>query len=150
MDEHTYFWCHPGILCLHGSHECFLECAYITFGFWIYDLTENTNYNTMKRFEAFNQWRIRRRNLLLQRSTTREQFLVLRLPKLRSDWERLLWLLFKCSATCKGEGGYIELFNTWGVRTFSNGYYFGRSERIRTRVFNLSSLSYQLTQKKAS
>ncbi len=30
MDEHMY-------LCL--------ECAYIIFGFWIYDLTENTNYN---------------------------------------------------------------------------------------------------------
>ncbi len=40
MDEHMYFWCHPGILCSHGSHERFLECAYITFGFRIYDLTE--------------------------------------------------------------------------------------------------------------
>ncbi len=53
MDEHVYFGCHPGILCSHGSHERFLECAYITVGFWIYDLTENTNHNTMKRFEAF-------------------------------------------------------------------------------------------------
>ncbi len=57
LDEGMYFWCHPGILCSHGSHERFLECASIIFGFWIYDLTENTNYNTMNRFEAFNQWR---------------------------------------------------------------------------------------------
>ncbi len=71
MGEHMYFWCHPGIMC---SNERFLECAYIIFAFWIYDLTENTNYNTMKRLEAFNQWRIRRRNHLLQKSTTREQF----------------------------------------------------------------------------
>ncbi len=74
MDEHMYFWCRPEILCSHGSHKRFLEYAYIIFGFWIYDLTENTNYNTMKRLEAFNQWRIRRRNHLLHRSTTREQF----------------------------------------------------------------------------
>ncbi len=49
VDEHIYFWCHPGILCSHGSHERFLECGYITFGFWFSDLTENPNYNTMKR-----------------------------------------------------------------------------------------------------
>ncbi len=74
MDKHKYFWCHPWIMCSHGTHERFLECAYITFGFWIYDLTENTNYNTMKRFEAFNQWRFRRRNQLLQKSSTIKQF----------------------------------------------------------------------------
>ncbi len=74
MDVHMYFWCHPGIMCLHGSHERFLKCAYIIFGFWIYDLTEKANHNTMKHFEAFNKWRIRRWNHLLQRSTKREQF----------------------------------------------------------------------------
>ncbi len=73
-DEHMYFWCHPGILCSQGPYERFSECAYIIYGFWIYDLTENTNYNMMKRFKSFNQWRIRRRNQLLQGSTTREQF----------------------------------------------------------------------------
>ncbi len=40
MDEHMYFWCHRGIMCSHGSHERFLKCACIIFGFWIYDLTE--------------------------------------------------------------------------------------------------------------
>ncbi len=74
MDEHMYFWCHPGIMCSHGSHERFLKCAYINFGFWIYDLTENANHNRTKRCEAFNQWRIRQWNHLLQKSTTREQF----------------------------------------------------------------------------
>ncbi len=74
MDEHMYFWCHPGILCSQGSHERFHEYAYIIFDFWIYDLTENTYYNTTKRFEAFYLWRTRRRNHLLQRSTSREQF----------------------------------------------------------------------------
>ncbi len=71
MDEHMYFWCHSGIMCSHGSHERFLKCAYIIFGFWIYDLTENANHNTMEQFEAFNQWRIRRWNHLLQESTAR-------------------------------------------------------------------------------
>ncbi len=37
MDEHMHFWCHPGIMCSHGSEERCLECAYIIFGFWIYD-----------------------------------------------------------------------------------------------------------------
>ncbi len=54
MDEHMYLWCHPGITCSHGSHERFLKCACIIFGFWIYDLTENANHSTMKRFKAFN------------------------------------------------------------------------------------------------
>ncbi len=48
MDERMYFWCHRGIMCSHGSHQRFLECAFIIFCFWIYDLTENTNHNTMK------------------------------------------------------------------------------------------------------
>ncbi len=55
MDEHMHFWCHPRIMRSHGSHELFLKCAYIIFESWIYDLTENANHNTMKRFEAFNQ-----------------------------------------------------------------------------------------------
>ncbi len=76
-----YFWCHPGILCSHGFHKRFLECAYIAFGFWIYDLTENTNYNTMKRFEAFNQWRIRRRNHLLQGTASYDPNFILQTHK---------------------------------------------------------------------
>ncbi len=55
MDEHMHFWCHPRIMCSHGSHERLTKCAYIIFESWVYDLTENANHNTMKRFEAFNQ-----------------------------------------------------------------------------------------------
>ncbi len=74
MDEQMYFWCHPGIMCSHGSYERFLKCAYIIFGFGIYDLTAKANHNRMKHFEAFNQWRIRRWNHLRQRRTKTEQF----------------------------------------------------------------------------
>ncbi len=56
MDKHMYFWCHPGITCSHCSHERFLKCAHIIFGFWIENLTENANHSTMRHFEAFNQW----------------------------------------------------------------------------------------------
>ncbi len=28
MDENMYFWCHPGIMCSHGSHESFHESLY--------------------------------------------------------------------------------------------------------------------------
>ncbi len=59
VDEHMYFWCHPGIMCSHAYHERFLKCAYIIFGCWIYDLTETANHNTMKHFEPFNELRIR-------------------------------------------------------------------------------------------
>ncbi len=27
MDEHMHFWCHPRIMCSHGSHQLFLKCA---------------------------------------------------------------------------------------------------------------------------
>ncbi len=40
MDENMYFSCHPGIMCSHSSDERFLKCAYIIFGFWIYDLNQ--------------------------------------------------------------------------------------------------------------
>ncbi len=28
MDEHMNFWCHPRIMCSHGSHELFLKCSF--------------------------------------------------------------------------------------------------------------------------
>ncbi len=43
MDEHIHFWCHPGNMCSHGSHQLFLKCVYIIFEFWIQDVTENRN-----------------------------------------------------------------------------------------------------------
>ncbi len=56
MDEHMNFWCHPMIMSSHGSDER----AKTIFEFWIQGWTEKANHNTMKRFEAFNQWKIRR------------------------------------------------------------------------------------------
>ncbi len=55
VDENMHYWCHPEIICSHGSHERFLKCAYIIFEFWIQDLTENANHNRLRCFEAFNK-----------------------------------------------------------------------------------------------
>ncbi len=74
IDEHMHFWCHPEIMCSHGSHERFLKCVWTIFEFLIQDPTENANHNTIKCFEAFNQWMIQRWNQLLQKSTARGKF----------------------------------------------------------------------------
>ncbi len=66
MDEHMYFWYHPEIVCSRRSNERFLQFAYISFEFWILDLTDKASHKTIKCFEGFNQWMIRRRNQLLQ------------------------------------------------------------------------------------
>ncbi len=131
MDEHMYFWCHPEIMCQHGSYERFLKWAHTIFGFWIYYSAENANHNTMKRFETFSQWRIRRWNHLLQKSTEREQFLTL------STFKWFPWYSFlampRWSAICSSRFGFrVKRLLTIRFVKPSFGWSGGGGQRSRT------------------
>ncbi len=140
MDEHMHFWCHPEIMCSHGSHENFLKCAYIIFKFWIYDLTENANHSTIKHFEAFNQWM----NQLRQKSNVRGKFWTL------STFKWFPVRLLSCDAKLIGNLFFLIRFSskkTINYQVFkpSLGWSGGGGQRSRTvrlesRVWELEQL----------